>query len=45
MLEDALERAETGVARQEDWDIIRYECGLPKRPVLILETVTINRSE
>jgi hypothetical protein len=45
MLEDALERAETGVARQEDWDIIRYECGLPKRPMVTLETVTLSRSE
>jgi hypothetical protein len=45
MLEEALERAETGVATQEDWDIIRYECGLPKRPIVTLETVTLTRSE
>jgi len=45
MLEEALERAETGVATQGDWDIIRYECGLPKRPVVTLETVTLTRSE
>ncbi len=45
MLEEALERAETGVARQEDWDIIRYECGLTKRPVVTLKTVTLTRSE
>jgi len=45
MLEEALLRAETGVARQEDWDIIRYECGLPKkRPAVILEILSI-RSE
>jgi hypothetical protein len=45
MLEEALERAETGVAKQEDWDIIRYECGLPKkRPAVILEILSI-RSE
>jgi len=45
MLEEALIRAETGVATQEDWDIIRYECGLPKRPIVTLETVTLTRSE
>ena len=45
MLEEALERAETGVATQEDWDIIRYECGMPKRPIVTLETVTLTRSE
>lgn len=44
MLEEALERAETGVATQEDWVIIRYECGLPKRPTVILETLTLNRN-
>jgi len=44
-LEEALERAETGIATHEDWDIIRYECGLPKkRPIVILETLSI-RSE
>jgi len=45
MLEEALERAEAGVARQEDWDIIRYECGMTKRPIVTLETVTLTRSE
>lgn len=45
MLEEALERAETGVATQDDWNIIRYECGLSKRPVVTLETVTLTRSE
>jgi hypothetical protein len=45
MLEEALERAETGVATQEDWVIIRYECGLPKRPIVNLETLTLTRSE
>lgn len=44
MLEEAIERAEAGIAVQEDWDIIRYECGLPKRPMVILETLSI-RSE
>jgi len=28
MLEEALERAETGVATEEDWQLIRNECGL-----------------
>jgi len=45
ILEEALERAETGVATQEDWNIIRYECGLSKRPTVVLETLTLNRSE
>ena len=45
MLEEALERAETGVATGEDWNIIRYECGLTKRPIVTLETVTLTRSE
>lgn len=30
-LEEALERAESGVGTQEDWAIIRYECGIPQR--------------
>jgi len=44
MLEDALERAEAGVASGDDWDIIHSECGLPRRPIVTLETVSI-RSE
>jgi hypothetical protein len=28
MLEDALKRAETGTAIPEDWNIIRFECGV-----------------
>jgi hypothetical protein len=44
MLEEALQRAETGVASGDDWDIIRSECGLPKRPIVTLETISI-RSE
>ena len=32
MLEEALERAETGVATEDDWNIIRYECGVTRRP-------------
>ena len=45
MLEDALMRAETGVATTEDWNIIRFECGATIRPKVILKTVTITRSE
>ena len=45
MLEDALERAEAGVATGADWDIIRYECGVPKTPTVKLETISISRSE
>ena len=44
MLEEALQRAEAGVARWDDWDIIRFECGVPRKPVVILKTVSI-RSE
>lgn len=45
MLEEALERAETGVATEDDWNIIRFECGVSKRPIVTLETVTLTRSE
>ena len=31
MLEEALERAEAGVASEDDWNIIRLECGMPRR--------------
>jgi hypothetical protein len=44
MLEEAFNRAETGVATEDDWNIIRYECGMPKRPIVTLETLSI-RSE
>jgi hypothetical protein len=40
-LDEALERAEAGRANEDDWNIIRYECGAPKRPVVILKTVSI----
>ena len=39
MLEEALERAEAGVASEDDWDIIRFECGMPRRPVVQRETM------
>jgi hypothetical protein len=44
MLEEALERAKAGVATEDDWYIIRSECGVSKRPIVTLETVSI-RSE
>jgi hypothetical protein len=44
MLEEAITRAEAGVASGDDWDIIRSECGLPRRPMVTLQTVSI-RSE
>ena len=34
MLEEALERAETGVATEDDWNTIRFECGVTRRPNL-----------
>ena len=34
MLEEALERAETGVATEDDWNTIRFECGVTRRPKL-----------
>lgn len=46
MLEEALERAEAGVATGADWDIIRFECGMPKKQSTVkLETISIARSE
>jgi len=44
MLEEALDRAKAGVATEEDWNIIRMECGLSSRPIVTLETLSI-RSE
>jgi len=38
MLEDALERAEAGVASESDWSTIRFECGLPSRTVILKPT-------
>lgn len=39
ILEEALNRAETGVATEDDWSVIRFECGMPKRQILKLETL------
>jgi hypothetical protein len=44
MLEEALDRAKSGVATEDDWNTIRIECGLSKRPIVTLETLSI-RSE
>lgn len=30
-LEEALDRAEAGFATLDDWSVIRFECGVPKR--------------
>ena len=30
-LEEALDRAEAGTATPDDWDTIRFECGMPRR--------------
>lgn len=45
MLEEALARAEAGGATADDWDIIRYECGMPRRQIVKMETFSISRSE
>jgi hypothetical protein len=39
MLEEALDRAEAGVASEDDWNVIRYECGMPRRPIVQRETI------
>ena len=43
-LEEALERAESGTATTDDWNTIRYECGVPRRQFVTMESVSINRS-
>jgi hypothetical protein len=42
-VEEAVDRAQAGMATEDDWIIIRYECGLSKRPVnnIIFETIGI----
>jgi hypothetical protein len=44
MLEESLRRGIAGVATEDDWNTIRIECGLSKRPIVTLETLSI-RSE
>lgn len=34
MLEDALHRAETGIATEDDWNVIRHECGVSRSQTL-----------
>ena len=34
LLEEAIERASSGKATEDDWNIIRFECGITQRPVL-----------
>jgi len=45
MLAESLERAEAGRATEDDWNIIRYECGVPRRPTVTLETISIKGEE
>lgn len=45
MLEEAIHKAETGVATEEDFNIIRYHCGVCRRPQVTLETLSIKGSE
>ena len=33
-LEEAIDRATQGMATEDDWNIIRFECGINQRPVL-----------
>lgn len=44
-LDEALQRAEAATASEDDWNIIRYECGMPRRPVVELKTVSIRSEE
>lgn len=44
MLEEALERAEAGIASQDDWDTIRFECGMPRKSDFSMNP-TAKRSE
>jgi hypothetical protein len=37
MLEEALHRAEAGVATEDDWNVIRFECGVSRSQTLKLE--------
>ena len=34
MLEEALHRAEAGVATEDDWNVIRHECGVSRSQTL-----------
>jgi len=43
VLEEALQRAETGAATPDDWVLIRAECGMPKSQ--FLTNLTRNKHE
>jgi len=43
VLEEALQRAETGAATPDDWVLIRAECGMPKSQ--FLSNLTRNEHE
>jgi hypothetical protein len=43
VLEEALQRAETGAATPDDWVLIRAECGMPKSQ--FLSNLTRNKHE
>jgi hypothetical protein len=30
ILDEALDRAESGLATRDDWSVIRFECGMPR---------------
>ena len=40
-LEGAFDRATQGLATEDDWNVIRFECGIAQRPVL--HTISIGR--
>jgi len=44
-LVEAIEKAEAGRASEADWAIIRHECGVYRKPVVTLETVSIRSEE
>lgn len=44
MLEEALYRAEAGVATMDDWDTIRFECGMPRNQTLTFEIESTRRA-
>lgn len=45
MLVEALERAESGLATHDDWALIRFQCGVPRRATLTLETISIGAND
>ena len=43
-LEDALDRAEAGIASEGDWNIIRFECNAPRRPMTYLQMTSTGKN-